>query len=160
MQRYILTLVLAIASLPIFASSLTDRADSAYQAEDYALAAQFYNQATTDDGTSSDLYYNLGNTYYRLGKNAQAILAYERALRLDPSNADARANLDYVNERIVDKKGNNGSFYHIRVRRNSFCSICQSKSHRCHYSEYNCCGMQYISDSYKWGDCCSEDVSG
>lgn len=110
MQRYILTLVLAIASLPLFASSLTDRADSAYAAEDYALATQFYNQAIKDDGTSSDLYYNLGNTYYRQGKNAQAILAYERALRLDPSNADARANLDFVNERIVDKKGDNGSF--------------------------------------------------
>ena len=72
MQRYILTLVLAIASLPIFASSLTDRADSAYQAGAYALP--------------------------------------ESALCPDPSNADARANLDYVNERIVDKKGNNGSF--------------------------------------------------
>jgi len=45
----------------------------------------------------------LGNSYYRLGKIAPAILAYERALRLQPNDADIKHNLDLVNLRTVDR---------------------------------------------------------
>lgn len=48
---------------------------------------------------SAALYYNLGNAYYRTGKIAASILNYERALKLDPNNKDAKYNLELVNSK-------------------------------------------------------------
>lgn len=91
------------------APTLTEAADSAYLTDHYKEAAALYTAAIDSLGPSSDLYYNLGNTMFRLGKPGQAILAYERALRLDPTNSDARANLEFVNSRIIDRPGERGS---------------------------------------------------
>lgn len=61
-------------------------------------------QAIVDAGVSStDLYYNLGNACYKAGDYSRAILSYERALKADPSNVDARFNLEFVNSLIQDK---------------------------------------------------------
>lgn len=87
-----------------------ERADSAYNAGDFAGALDAYEKIMATQGSSATLYYNLGNCYYRLGKYAQAVIAYERSLRLDPSDSDARANLDFVNSKLVDRKGYEGSF--------------------------------------------------
>ncbi|MCI9606839.1 MAG: tetratricopeptide repeat protein [Muribaculaceae bacterium] len=89
---------------------LESRADSAYTADDFTLAAELYSRIIAESGTSSALYYNLGNCYYRLGKTGKAIVAYERALRLDPTNASAKTNLEFVNSRIFDRQGERGSF--------------------------------------------------
>ncbi len=108
--KYFFCIIALLCSLNSMAISLVQRADSAYESEDYRSAVELYNNAAETEGVSSDLYYNLGNAYYRCGKISQSILAYERALRLDPTNTDARINLDFVNSRIVDKKGETGSF--------------------------------------------------
>ncbi|MBO4995531.1 MAG: tetratricopeptide repeat protein [Muribaculaceae bacterium] len=89
--------------------SLVARADSAYSEDNFAEALQLYNEASTH-GTSSSLYYNIGNCHYRLGQLGQSIVAYERALRLDPNNADAKANLAFVNDKIIDRQGERGTF--------------------------------------------------
>lgn len=115
MYRLFLTFMIIVAAFDIAASELADKADKAYQDENYDEAIELYRQSIEQDGVSSDIYYNLGNAYYRCGDIAQAILYYERALRLDPSNADARANLEFVNARIVDKKGETGSFLYNTI---------------------------------------------
>ena len=79
------------------AQTLTEQAEAAYNNDDYNKALQLYQQAAKDEGTSSELFYNIGNVYYKLDKNGMAILYYERALLLDPNNQDARNNLDFVN---------------------------------------------------------------
>ena len=110
--RFLLSflVVTVIGCLGLSAQDFRSQADSAYDKGNYQEAARLY-QATIDSlGSTSDLYYNLGNAQYRNGKLAKAILGYERALRLDPANEDARANLKFVNDRIVDKKGQTGSF--------------------------------------------------
>lgn len=99
--------VLTVSADP---SALTASADSAYMADDYSLALQLYQQTAETYGTSSALYCNIGNCQYRLGNPGQAILAYERALKLNPSDADARENLAFVRSRIVDRPGESGSF--------------------------------------------------
>lgn len=112
MKRHIFFLLAAIlANVAVSASPLDEKADSAYTAEQYADALSLYLQAADAEGTSSELYYNIGNTLYRQGKIGQAIIAYERALKLDPTNAEARANLDFVNSKIVDKAGERGTFF-------------------------------------------------
>lgn len=125
MQRKIFTIFAMLASvITLSASELSQRADQAYQNEDYQLAADLYQQVLENEGQSADIYFNLGNSQYRLGHTAQSILNYERALRLDPTDSDARTNLEFVNERIVDKKGETGSFiYNTFV---SFASLLSS----------------------------------
>ncbi|MDE5838560.1 MAG: tetratricopeptide repeat protein [Paramuribaculum sp.] len=92
------------------ALTLDQRADSAYAADDFSLAASLYEEIMQSEGSSSELYYNLGNCWYRLDKPGKAIVAYERALRLDPSNKNALINLEFVNGKIFDRQGERGSF--------------------------------------------------
>ena len=51
----------------------------------------------------TDLYYNLGNAYYRLGKIGYSILNYERALKLSPGDDDIQHNLALANTKTVDQ---------------------------------------------------------
>lgn len=76
--------------------------DSAYMKDDYASAIQVY-EALLSKGEAADLYYNLGNSYYKAGDIARAILNYERALLLQPGNGDIRANLEIARSKTVDK---------------------------------------------------------
>ena len=100
MKRIISTLILLTAVFNmISASSLTQEADSAYMNDDFIKAAKLYEEIAANEGTSSNLFYNLGNAYYRQGK-----------LRLDPSNKDARTNLAFVNSKITDEPGDRGMF--------------------------------------------------
>ncbi|MDE6206788.1 MAG: tetratricopeptide repeat protein, partial [Muribaculaceae bacterium] len=59
---------------------------------------------------SSDIYYNLGNAYFRNDKPGMAVVNYERALQLDPTNSDARTNLAFVRNRIQDRPEDDTSF--------------------------------------------------
>jgi tetratricopeptide (TPR) repeat protein len=92
------------------AEELAAQADSAYSKDSYAQAEALYLQALKAGGSSSTLFYNLGNAYYRQGNLGKAIVNYERALKLDPTNSDARANLEFVNSKITDKQIDNGSY--------------------------------------------------
>lgn len=110
MRHYIiiaLTLLfanLANATSTLHLNELAARdADSLYRAAEYQEAAETYEAVLASGFTSADLYYNLGNTYYRLGETGRAILNYERALRLKPSMSDARENLALANARTTDR---------------------------------------------------------
>lgn len=77
-------------------------ADSLYAQKQYAEAAKQY-ALLADSVESSNLYYNLGNAEYKQKNYAQAVLAYERALRIDPDNDDAQYNLALVRTRLADR---------------------------------------------------------
>ena len=76
--------------------------DSAYVRNDFAAAIQIY-EALLQNGEAPEIYYNLGNSYYKSGDIARAILNYERALLLSPGNADIRANLEVAQAKTIDK---------------------------------------------------------
>lgn len=76
--------------------------DSSYLKNDYISAVQIY-ESLLKDGESSELYYNLGNSYYKMGEIAKAILNYERGLLLNPGDADLRFNLNMAKSKTVDK---------------------------------------------------------
>lgn len=76
--------------------------DSAYIKNDFVSAIQIY-EALLQNGESADVYYNLGNSYYKADNIAKAILNYERALLLQPGNSDIRANIDVARSKTVDK---------------------------------------------------------
>lgn len=78
-------------------------ADSAYINNDFANAVNLYESLLKNEGESSDIYYNLGNSYYKMNNIAKAILNYERALLLNPGNGDIRFNLELARSKTIDK---------------------------------------------------------
>lgn len=116
-MKYIITFILfAILPLIVFASDasydteLISKADSAYNVDNYEDALQLYLQAA-QNGADDNLLYNIGNTYYRLNHLGKAVLYYERALKVNPTNSDAKLNLEFVNTKTIDEiSDNKGSF--------------------------------------------------
>ena len=77
-------------------------ADSLYQKEHYQEAIDIYKQLIRKM-PSAEIYYNLGNAYYRSNDMQQALDAYEHALQLNPSDGDTRFNLQLVRSKLPDK---------------------------------------------------------
>lgn len=101
MKQVIITILLTVLALPVLANNANiDRANQAYKQELYNEALKLYLQEAKQTGVSSALYCNIGDTYYRLKDNVHAVLYYERALLLDPSNSDARFNLEFVRSKM------------------------------------------------------------
>lgn len=80
----------------------SETAAAAYVKGDYQQAAECYTKLLKA-GESAELYYNLGNCEYRLGNITQSIIAYERALRLNPGDSDTRYNLQFLRGKTIDK---------------------------------------------------------
>jgi len=95
--------------------------DSAYSAGDYATAVDVYEHLL-EDGESATLYFNLGNAYYKEDEIAHAILNYERALRLAPSDKDIRFNLDLARSKAIDRTSERIEIFFVRWFR-SFASL-------------------------------------
>jgi len=88
-------------------------ADSAYSAGEYATAIDLY-ESLLIDGESAVLYYNLGNAYYKVDDMSRAILNYERALRLNPSDKDVRFNLDLARSKTIDRVNDRVEIFFVR----------------------------------------------
>lgn len=96
--------------LLIFLTTLFADANTQYAEGNYAEAALQYEQIIAEQPLA-EAYYNLGNAYFKQGELAQAILAYERALRIEPSYKDAKHNLLFAQSRIVDNIEDTQSFF-------------------------------------------------
>lgn len=86
------------------ADSLWNQAVKDYTEENYQEALAGFTALEADGYVSRELYYNIGNCYYKLGNSlGQSILYYERALKLDPSYEDAQVNLAIAREYTLDR---------------------------------------------------------
>ena len=99
--RYYVITTLLLFSAFTFAQDAFDAANAAYADGRYEEAAAMY-QTLLDEQPDATLYYNLGNSRFKQGELAQAILNYERALRLKPNYKDAQYNLAFAQSRITD----------------------------------------------------------
>lgn len=97
----VLSLFGTMSTMPIFAQSKV-QADEAYAKGEYDEAIAIYEKVAAAN-SSANVYYNLGNAYYRKGDIARAILSYERVLRLQPGDDDARFNLQLAQSKTTDK---------------------------------------------------------
>jgi tetratricopeptide (TPR) repeat protein len=92
----------AYAEAPAFEQAFV-RANDTYKNADYKRAAQMYEQLASTGAEAVEVYFNLGNCYYKLGNIAAAILNYERAQRLAPLDDDVEFNLSLAQSRIADR---------------------------------------------------------
>jgi len=74
-----------------------------YQQGDFEGALSSYLRVVDSGFESGELYYNIGNTYFKIGDLAPAILYYERARRLLPGDEDVRANLALARSLTADE---------------------------------------------------------
>lgn len=97
-------LMFAAAALSAHTSAavITAEADSAYKAGDFERAITLYEELADKEGVSPGLLYNLGNASVEAHDYGKAVLCYEKALRLDPSNKEIRRNLEYVTAKVED----------------------------------------------------------
>jgi tetratricopeptide (TPR) repeat protein len=106
MKKIAFIFILAcIGSLTMAQSNdeLAAKARKAYDSGQYPVSIQSYESIIRNGYESSVLYYNLGNAYFRNQDLPSAILFYEKALKLDPNNADILHNINLSNSRITDK---------------------------------------------------------
>lgn len=110
-QMHRLWLILLFAWLLPFSTFATDQAaegifekgNKAYEKAKYEEAIKSYQQLIDEGYVSSALYYNLGNSHYRLGELPAAVLYYEKARKLSPGDEDIKLNLQLANSKIKDK---------------------------------------------------------
>lgn len=103
--------------------SLLEKAASAYAARKFDIAIDIYESLLKNQGASADIYYNLGNAYFKNEKMAQAILNYERSLKLNPGDKDTRHNLELSKTKIVDQITPLGKFIFSRWYQSLFLSF-------------------------------------
>lgn len=106
----ILLTLCTILSAPLAKADAFSQAGEAYARGDYEEAQVLYDSLLLLS-PSPELYYNLGNVWFRQNELAKAILNYERALRLRPMYEDARYNLQFAQSRITDNIEDHNTFF-------------------------------------------------
>lgn len=102
-MKNILYLFLFISQV-FFAQSSFEKGNALYQKWQYKEAAQEYENILKEGKQhSAELYFNLGNCYYKLNKVAPAIYNYEKALVLKPNDAETLNNLKFAKKLTIDE---------------------------------------------------------
>ncbi|MDO8535416.1 MAG: hypothetical protein Q7S30_00150 [Candidatus Omnitrophota bacterium] len=78
------------------------KANSLYEQREYEKASEEYAKILALDSESGPLYFNIGNTFFKMGKIGYAILAYKKAQRLMPGDSDLKSNLAYAESLTED----------------------------------------------------------
>ena len=103
MKRIINTILAILFTATVFAQAdLIQKANEHYTKEEFQKAIDGYNQILMAGIESPEVYYNLGNAYYKTKQYTLAILNYERAKLLAPDDEDISFNLQVANQKVVD----------------------------------------------------------
>lgn len=116
MKRFSVLLLFILPVVQSTALATTDEtlwqeAAESYDRGDYLSAIERYNKISERGFSSSELYHNLGNSYFKSGRLGASVWAYRKALKLDPDMEPAKSNLQYVRAFNVDRiAGKGGGF--------------------------------------------------
>lgn len=103
MKRIINTILAILFTVAAFAQTdLIQKANEHYTKEEFQKAIDGYNQILMAGIESPEVYFNLGNAYYKTKQYPLAILNYERAKLLAPDDEDIEFNLQVANQKVVD----------------------------------------------------------
>ena len=103
MKKFLLYILPFFFVTSLFANEtdVMKKANSLYSSRSYEQASVLYNQLLKSDKRAA-LHYNLGNAYYKQNKIGLAILNYEKASKLDPSDEDVKHNISVARSQIQD----------------------------------------------------------
>ena len=100
--------IILILTCPMFAGTESmnlhyEKGLDAYRNNQYDFAIQEFETILDNNWDSPELYYNLGNAFYRSSNTSGAVWAYESCLKLSPTHADAEYNLTLANLKVIDR---------------------------------------------------------
>jgi len=95
-------LALLITSAVFAQADLLQKGNELYTKDKFKEAIDVYNQILMTNLESPEVYFNLGNAYYKTKNYPQAILNYERAQLISPDDEDIAFNLQIANQHVVD----------------------------------------------------------
>jgi tetratricopeptide (TPR) repeat protein len=95
--------ILIFISQGFFAQTGFEKGNDLYQKGKYDLAISAYESVLDEKKESVELYFNLGNSYFKLNQTAQAIYNYEKALVLDPCNQAVLNNIKFAQKQTIDE---------------------------------------------------------
>ena len=101
-MKHLVYIFLFITSF-VFAQSGFEKGNVLYQKGQYEQAIQAYESVLDSRQQSADLYFNLGNCYYKLNKVAPSIYNYEKALVLAPEDVGITNNLKFAQKLTIDE---------------------------------------------------------
>lgn len=102
-MKHILLLISFLVAMTTMSAHTKAEADTLYLHHHYEQAEQIYATLLKQYPQNPELLYNLGNCHYRLKNIGMAILYYERAAKINPSDADVRHNLTMARALTQDK---------------------------------------------------------
>ncbi|MCU7495942.1 MAG: tetratricopeptide repeat protein [Ignavibacteria bacterium] len=106
-MKYLSVVILVLFSIKFtFASEEENRmlkANNFYQEGKFDRAVEIYQKLADEGFSGKELFYNLGNAYFKSGMIGYAILNYEKAQKISPNDEDITYNLKIANARTVDK---------------------------------------------------------
>jgi tetratricopeptide (TPR) repeat protein len=82
--------------------SLFNEANQAYANENYEEAIAKYQEILKEGYDSKSVYYNLGNSHYKLNNVGPSVYYFEKALKLDPNDTDVKNNLAFAKQMTID----------------------------------------------------------
>lgn len=85
------------------AQNMLEKANELYRNEEYDKAIEIYSQVENQGYSNYEVYYNLGNAYYKIGNVGRSILNYEKAKKLNQTDEDIDFNLSIAKLQTVDK---------------------------------------------------------
>lgn len=100
-------------------ADIVKKAEAAYKQKNYAQSIELYNQLVRENYYSPELYYNLGNAYFKNNQLGKAILYYEKAKKLNPSDNDIQHNLKLAYSKTIDKIETRDNFF-VEITKNNF----------------------------------------
>ena len=100
-MKKILILLLFVSQV-FWAQTAFDQGNKFYEKENYQAAISSYESVANSGKQSAELYFNLGNCYYKLHKVAPAIYNYEKALLLSPNDTEIKTNLEFARKMTID----------------------------------------------------------
>jgi tetratricopeptide (TPR) repeat protein len=104
MKKLLYSILLVSFSLMVWAEETPiEKANQLYQKGEFQKAIDTYEMVLSSHIEAPELYFNLGNAYYKTGQIAPAILNYERAKLLAPNDKDIKYNLKLARQSVLDK---------------------------------------------------------
>lgn len=113
---FYITLCLFFFSEKSFGNDLLQKAETAYDAKKYKEAIANYEQLINDGFKSYQLYFNLGNAFYRNNELGKAIYYYELARKAEPNDEDVKINLGIASAKTIDKIDAKENFFISAVK--------------------------------------------
>lgn len=95
-------ILLLLVSHSFWAQPAFEQGNKFYENENYEAAASSYESIINSGKQSAEVYFNLGNSYYKLHKVAPAIYNYEKALLLSPNDSEIKTNLEFARKMAID----------------------------------------------------------